>query len=403
MTHVRAWLAYVPAAIALGIVATLVSPLNDRFQFWFAGHLVATGGSPYDQVAWGAAAGRYGDAAALVARNCADPFSASCTWAYPPWTAWLYAPFGLLEPDRGLPAIAAATLLCGAVSVVLLTRAVPLSAPSTMVVALVAVGGAPFVWDSFVGHFEPALLIGALLLARGLGNGRTLPFVAGAVLLSLKPNLIVALVPLVGGVLLVGRRWRALVATAVVMTALALIGLWREPAAIAALSGSMAKTAIVLPTTWSFAARTISGAAPVVALSLVGISITSAWVAVRSAQPEERALVLVASGLALSLVVTPYAHLYDYVLLLPAIATTIALLDRLGRAARMIGWVVIGFGYVAITWLAFLGGPHGDEPAASALIPVSSLVMLAVVSAGTLASGRNASFRMRRAHATTPR
>jgi hypothetical protein len=42
--RLRSALPYLPAGIALGIVASLVSPLNDRFQFWYAGHLVATGG-----------------------------------------------------------------------------------------------------------------------------------------------------------------------------------------------------------------------------------------------------------------------------------------------------------------------------------------------------------------------
>jgi hypothetical protein len=78
-------------------------------------------------------------------------------------------------------------------------------------------------------------------------------------------------------------------------------------------------------------------------------------------------------------------HLYDFVLLLPAIATAIALLDRRGPVWRMTGWVIVGFGFVAATWVAFLAGPHGDEPAAAALIPVGTLMMLAIVARGTLA------------------
>jgi len=373
-----------PAAIALGIVANLVSPLNDRFQFWYAGHLVASGGSPYDQSAWAAAAVRYGDAAALVALNCRNAGSPECAWAYPPWTAWLFAPFGLLDPDPGIHLLAWSLIACGAISVVLLTRAAALSGPSTMVVALVAVTSAPFVWDSFVGHFEPVLVIGALLVARALRDGRAVPLVAGAILLSLKPHLIVALVALVVGILIARRSWRALGATSAVAVGLALIGILREPASVAALAGSAAKTSIVLPTTWSFAARAAPTVAPLVALSLVAISVAAAWLAVRAAPPDLRDLTLVAAGLALSLAVTPYAHLYDDVLLLPAIATAIALLDRRGSAPRIAGWVAVGLGFVALTWLTFLAGPHGDEPAAAALIPILALLMLAVVTRGTL-------------------
>jgi hypothetical protein len=346
---------------------------------------VATGGSPYDQSAWAAAAARYADTAALVARNCPDAQASACLWAYPPWTAWLLAPFGVLDAEPGMLALAAFLLLCAAISVVLLTRAAPLSGPSTMAVALVAVANGPFVWDSFVGHFEPVLLIGALLVARGLRDGRTLPLAGGAVLLSLKPNLIVALVAFVASELVARRWWRALATIGALACALGFTSVWREPGALAALSSSAAKTEIVLPTTWSFAARSMPGAAPVVGLGLIAVSIAATWLAVRTAPHDLRSLTFVAGGLGLSLVVTPYAHLYDFVLLLPAIATAIAILDRRGSTARIAGWLAVGLGFVAVTWLAFLAGPHGDEPAVAALIPVATLVMLAIVSRGTLA------------------
>jgi hypothetical protein len=88
-------------------------------------------------------------------------------------------------------------------------------------------------------------------------------------------------------------------------------------------------------------------------------------------------MTFIAASLAVSLVLTPYAHLYDYVLLSPAVAVSIALTDQVGRA-RIFGWLGFGGGFVALTWLAFLLGPHGDEPAFSALIPVAALVALAV-------------------------
>ena len=359
------------------MVGRLVSPLNDRFQFWYAGHLIATSRSPYDQSAWTGAAAAYGEVAALVARNCPDALASTCLWAYPPWTAWLFAPFGLLDAERGIGAIAWLGFVSGAASAILLTRALPLTASSTMVVALVTVASAPFVWASFLGQFEPLLLIGALLVARALRDGDAVPLAVGAVLLSLKPNLCVALGPLVAGVLVVRRAWPSLVATTAVLGALGAVGIWREPGALTALAGAGAKTAIVLPTTWSFAARAAPSVAPLLALGLVAISIAAAWTAVRAARPAVRDLTLVAAGLGLSLAITPYAHLYDHVLLLPAIAVTIGVLDGHGARARMMGWIAVGFGYVAVTWLAFLAGPHGDEPAAAALIPVATLVALA--------------------------
>ncbi|CAN5204876.1 hypothetical protein BH18CHL2_BH18CHL2_06600 [soil metagenome] len=87
-------LAVLAALIVLVALWPLAQPVEghgDTFQFWYAGHLIATGGSPYDQSAWPEAA-RYGHVAAYVATNCASPDSLQCVWAYPPLTAWLFAP-----------------------------------------------------------------------------------------------------------------------------------------------------------------------------------------------------------------------------------------------------------------------------------------------------------------------
>lgn len=384
----RAGLPYLPAGLALIVVARLVSPLNDRFQFWFAGHLVASGRSPYDQSAWAGAAANYGDAAALVARNCPDALASACLWAYPPWTAWLFAPFGLLDADRGMTAIAAFLLIAGAVSTVLLARAAQLMPRSRMVVALMAVASAPFVWDSFLGHFEPLLLIGAVLIASGLRDRRAALLSAGAILLMLKPNLIGGLVPLVAGLLVARHAWRPMGVTLGALGLLVVAGFGIEPAAPQALLGAGAKTLIVLPTTWSFATRVAPSASIVVDVAVITASVAAAWIAVRSAPQSLADLTLVAVGLALSLAVTPYDHLYDDLLLLPAVACGIAVLDARGERARMFGWVVFGFGFVAATWLAFLAGPHGDEPAEAALIPVTALIALGATMAWTRRAGR---------------
>lgn len=354
-----------------------MSPANDRFQFWFAGHLVATGRSPYDQSAWVAAHATYGDLAALVAYNCPDPQASACLWAYPPWTAWLFAPFGLLDPEPGLAVLRAFLLITAAVAAVMLAGALPLTRASQLVVAFVTVIAAPFVWDGLVGHFEPLLLIGTLLLARGLRESRTAPIAAGAVLLSLKPHLFIALVPLTVALLIRRRSWRTLVVTTLVLLTLVTVGLWLEPGSLAAFSGSGAKAALVLPTTWSFAARVTPGFAAVTTAVLILVSAAAAWVAVRDAPPRRRDLTFVGAATALSLVLTPYLHLYDDVLLAPVIALIIGCLDPRGRRARLVGWGA-AFGYVVVTWLLFLNGPHGDEPAVAALVPVATLVGLAI-------------------------
>ena len=51
-------LAYAPFVLLLALLGPLIWPkdgIGDTFRFWYAGHIVATGGSPYDQNAWASA------------------------------------------------------------------------------------------------------------------------------------------------------------------------------------------------------------------------------------------------------------------------------------------------------------------------------------------------------------
>jgi hypothetical protein len=391
-------LPYLPMVVALAVTSRLVSPANDKFQFWYAGHLVAIGSSPYDQSAWAAAGRTYGELAALVGRNCADVRAAECLWAYPPWTAWLFAPFGLLDPERGIALQSAFLVAAALVAVVLLALTLTLTGPSTLVVLLVPVIAAPFVWDSFLGHFEALELLGAVLVVRGLRSTSSAPLIVGAVLLALKPHLVVPLIPLTIAVLVARRAWRVLALTSGSLGALIAIGIWREPLAIGALAGAGAKATLVLPTTWSFAERVTPGIAPLTVAAMLAVSAGAGLIALRAAPSSLWDMTFIAASLALSLVLSPYAHLYDYVLLSPAIAVSIALADRIGGRARILAWLAFGGGFVGLTWSAFLLGPHGDEPAFSALIPVAALVALGV--AASWNGGRDAADMRSRAGTT---
>lgn len=67
----RALAPYAIPLLMLVIEWPLLSPvraLADHFQFWAAGHIIATGGSPYDRSAWEAAA-TYGSIPDGVAMN----------------------------------------------------------------------------------------------------------------------------------------------------------------------------------------------------------------------------------------------------------------------------------------------------------------------------------------------
>ena len=362
----RGVLPYLPAFLVLLVVGFLDSPSNDKFQFWYAGHLVATGRSPYDTAAW-ADAGRYGSPAALVAHNCADPASASCRWVYVPWTAWIYAPFGLLDPAVGMLAMSAVLLVASAIALVLLSREAGLRGPQITVFTLAAAASAPYVWNTFLGHFGALELVSAALTAVGLRLRRSRALIPGGALLSLKPHLFFVLIPAVAAWLAARRAWRVIAVTAAALGTLAAIGVASDARFLSALGTAGDKAgALTLPTTWSFAAGTALSF-PLVAAVLIAVATIGASVTLRI---DRAPLTLVATTTALSLVVAPYIHLYDHVMLLPAMAWC--------AARGYLGWIVCAT-FVAVEWLLFLQGPHGDEPAITALVPVGVLVALAVI------------------------
>ena len=65
-------------------------------------------------------------------------------------------------------------------------------------------------------------------------------------------------------------------------------------------------------------------------------------------------------------------------MLIPLVAAALAIAQRAPDARRYLGWAVAA-GFVLVEWIAFLMGPHGDEPAATALIPIATLVAVALV------------------------
>src|SRR5437879_1236199 len=95
-----------PLAISL-LEWPLLSPfpaVGDNFQFWVTGHMVVTGQSPYARDSWEAAAA-YGPLPGGIAANPAGLTLAITqqVYLYPPQFAFLFAPFGLLPFEIGVP------------------------------------------------------------------------------------------------------------------------------------------------------------------------------------------------------------------------------------------------------------------------------------------------------------
>jgi len=368
----RAARTYGPFLVVVLVAGLLASPsANDFFQFWWAGHLIAIGRSPYDPAAWSAALA-YGPAAGAVAHNCVAPDAAACLWIYPPWTAWLFAPTGALSPEAGIAIQRIALLSALAIGGVLWVRAARATDASVAPLLVALAASAPFVRDVVTGHFEGLLLIGLFLLATGLRDTQTWRVLAGALLLALKPHLFLALAPLVGVWLVSRRAYRALAVTTLALGALAVAGFASDPSAWPALVGrSTAKQELAGGSTWGFAGAVAGPAAPAVAAILVVVALVAAVLAWRGSRPPDRAAVLVGAGSALSLGVTPYLQSYDVVLLFPAVAVAFAMLPR--PAA-----VVAAAFVIAATWLAYVLELSGDPRAFAGALPAVTLVALAL-------------------------
>jgi len=353
----------------VALAATLpASPSsNDFFQFWWAGHLVVTGRSPYDPAAWSAALA-YGPAAGAVARNCVPPAAPACLWLYPPWTAWLFAPTGALDPPAGIAVQRVVLASALAVGGALWARIASVTAAAPLLVAFAA--SAPFVRDILTGHFEGLLVIGLGLVAIGLRDRASWPLVAGALLLSFKPHLFIALAPLLLVWLIRARAYRTIALAAAGLFVLAIVAFASDPLAWPALVGrSAGKTEIAGATTWALA-MTIGGGAWLAVAALV-LAVGAACVAVvwRSRR-SDRGSALVAVGAAFSLALAPYLQSYDLVLLFPAVAIAFA---RSGGAMVVVAAIV-----VAATWLAYWLELSGTSLALVGALPTIALVVLAL-------------------------
>src|SRR6266850_1160566 len=77
--------------------------VSDNFLFWSVGHMVVIGESPYDLQPWKDAAA-YGPYPGGIANSTTINVGVTNSlWAYPPQTAFLFAPFGALPYEIGVP------------------------------------------------------------------------------------------------------------------------------------------------------------------------------------------------------------------------------------------------------------------------------------------------------------
>jgi len=156
-----------PSAIPLLVMLLerpILSPMPapaDHFQFWAAGHLIATGRSPYERASWVEMAA-YGPVPEGAAVNTVlgGPQVTGTFWLYPPQTAFLFAPFGALPIPLGVQLLNLFVLAAAVLALVMAARCVGLSGSRLAFALTLAVTSAPFVVTVRDGHPTGVVLAG---------------------------------------------------------------------------------------------------------------------------------------------------------------------------------------------------------------------------------------------------
>ena len=353
-------------AVGLVVAYLATAPLagrrdGDFIHFWVAGRLAARGGG----------AALYDQAAQLTVLREAFPGDALPAWGvqeealglflYPPWTALLYAPAGLLPLRAAATVQAVMTVLMGLASAWLLRglladlgtgRSAHLS-PWALVLLIFLYP--PFFYNFVVGQnaaWALVALLGWAWLAR-----RGHPFWAGVALgaLAFKPSWLLVL----GWLPLASRHWRALAGMGVAVATLVLptwwwlgvdplrdyLALMPDIAALSELSNyrlhlqysGVGLFRRLLASPW---AEWLAGAT---SLALVGASFTLIW----RASPRGFDIRLVALGLLAGLWSSPHLHHYDVLLSVVAAALLVIALIFLVPAVQ--SWLLPLFWFLAKT------------------------------------------------------
>ena len=379
--------------IALGLVLLaelpiLIPPpfgLTDHLVFWKAGQLVLTGGSPYDMANWIEAQRAYDSGHLKLFVDLAAP-----VWVYPAWTAFLFAPFGWLPYPAGPWLLYLSYLAAGLFAAVLFARSLPQRwHPGAQLAVVLVAMFQPLVIASRYGQFGAYLLLGLVLVFRGLHGRSPLAFAAGALLLLSKPQLFIVVAPVVAVLLVRRRAWRTIGATTAILCMVVIVTTIRYPESLAMFARGATERAAaftIYSSTWAFAQFFVGAWWPVVGALLVAGAFLACALSVRSLPADLRDAGLLASAAILSLAITPVDFHYDQVPLVLAVVLAVAV----GRRPYQIAltWAVA----LVIPWFVFfvelgLGGP--DSQSLSGVVPLLMAPLLWVAarsSPATMAS-----------------
>jgi len=377
-------LRYALLATALLFEAWLLWPLpfgeTDHIVLWQVGHTVLAGGSPYDPAVWRSAAALY-DAPQL--RDLASNGGIG-VWPYPPWTGYLFVPFGALPLEIGAWALHVSYVAVGLIAASVLARLLPWRDGRARTVALVLFAiFQPFVIAVRWGQFSSYLLAGIALVSLGIAANRITPFVAGAMLLATKPHVTAVLGALIVFQLVQTRRWRMLAIAAAALCSVGAITWLRYPEwSGVAVTGAIDRLTVIARFA-SPVSVVMAVAGPLwlpVAALVIASCLAACALALRLAPRSVRGHMTLAAGAVAGLLLTPYSFVYDHLILAPAGLIAIWAVDRArGRVdPRMhLGLIAgVAFAFGVAPWAAFLATQAQGTDALSGAIPIVFAVLL---------------------------
>jgi hypothetical protein len=351
----------------------MATPGGDWIQWWRAGSILASGHSVYDPAAW---AGQCKLAAEV------------CAWLYPPLVGVLAQLLTILPIDLAYVVIRLGTLSATFAGLIYVSRLWTANFPRVepLLVATVALS-APFITTISWSHFDGVLLFTLALLASSLKRNSAIGVGIAVLGLSLKPHLFIGLGVGILFALTLSRSWRLLgwaTATAVVGAS---VSLALAPDYLAQLL-NLGQTKVVVsgPTTTSLANLMFPDlrfASILLALVIGATATTFGVFAVRAAPSSQRFNALVAVSMAVSLLVSPYAQVYDELLLVPLLALTLTTAASTGQKVRSLFVTMTCVLYLAAGWLVLFDGAVAQV---STLLPAVMLGMLAIISSSKVRS-----------------
>ena len=344
----------------------------DFFCLYHGGRLLALGVDPYNEAAWQAATGGlYPDPRGGVA---APPCPGR--YGYPLWTAVALIPLGVLPIELASSLWMALSIGAAILGMSAAWRAFGGTSRYAGVFAASVVMSQPF-WIVLMSGQPSGITLGlAGVIAWAIARGRERTGGIALALLALKPQTSGITIPVAFVQAIAQGRRRFAASAFVAGIAMLLVPFLFVPTWplewLGEVGGRRLRVISQMPTAWGFAAQTVGdaawGAAFLAAIVIVTVLI---------ARGRASALVVFVLSLPLSLLATPYAWTYDYLVLAVAWGYTLACAERSNGGTR-VTFLLAGLALAVLgPWLLYAVSFSRGEEALSATLAAATAIVAA--------------------------